>query len=140
MTNQESATREDWSDWFDPQDDEIEWCTGPSAEESPVPPPVAAEHRRRPYGHGIDARRTAQLRLYPMEHSPIFRHLKRTSGKVTMPLLMGVVAGVLGLMAPNRRPPPPGRSQKRAKPGLVAWLDENASLVMGYLRSHPTIT
>lgn len=94
---------------------------------------------RLQYGHDIDTQRTAAFRSYPMEYSLIYRYLAATAGTVTEELLMSVVAAVLRQSPPNHRPPPLTRFQKRAKAGLMAWLDDNSSLVLAYLRSWPSI-
>jgi hypothetical protein len=74
-----------------------------------------------------------------MEQSPIYRYLAQTSGPVTKQLLVSIIAGVFQQLPPNQRLPPPTRSQKRAKAGLVAWLDDNLPGVFSYLQSQSSI-
>jgi hypothetical protein len=119
---------------FNDEDDD-EWYRDVCSGNYPLREPVRTQRQRRQYGHGIDAQRTAPFRRYPMERSPIYRHLRQTSGIVTKELLMSVVTGVLRQSPPDHTPPQPTRSQKRAKAGLVAWLDDNSPFVLSYLRS-----
>jgi hypothetical protein len=118
-------------------DDDTAWYM--PSDDHPEPPAAPRNGRRRPYGSGIDARRTAQFRAYHIETSPIFRCLERIYGKVTKEMLTDVIVGALHHALPSRRPPPPSRSQKRAKAGLATWIDDNALFVMDFLRSQPSI-
>jgi hypothetical protein len=132
--------------WMDfptdtPLDDEDDaaWYRKTWLDNSPRAQTARVQRPRRQYGRGIDARRTAAFRSYPMEHSLIYRYLAETAGTVTKELLLSVVAGTLRQSPPGQHRPPPKRSQKRAKAGLVAWLDDNIPFVLDYLQSRPSI-
>jgi hypothetical protein len=119
----------------DAEEADERWCVTAAPDSPPLEKPARASRPRCRYGSGIDAQRTAPFRFYPMDRSLIYRHLEKSSGTVTKELLMSIVAGTLEQAPPEQRPPPPTRSQKRSKAGLVTWLDTNTALVMGYLRS-----
>jgi hypothetical protein len=91
------------------------------------------------YGHGLDARRTAKYRCYPISESPVMRSLLQHPDAVTRQGMMTLIDSCLATCPPDRRPNPPTRSQKRVKGGLVSWMDENASFVMHYIRWAPCL-
>jgi hypothetical protein len=74
-----------------------------------------------------------------MDLSPIYRYLAQTYGNVTKQLLLSVVAGALRQSSLDQNPFPPTRSQKRAKAGLIAWMDKNTPLILNYLESQTLI-
>jgi hypothetical protein len=69
-----------------------------------------------------------------LEKSKAIRYLKAVYGAVTKAMLLNLVFDVLAICPVAIRPLPPSRNQKRAKGGLVAWLDEHQSLVLSYLK------
>jgi hypothetical protein len=89
---------------------------------------------RVPYGKGPDAQRTAKYRCYPIRESPVIRQLLHHPGAVSKRWMMQLIDICLASSPPGKRPTPPTRSQKRAKGGLVSWIDENAGFVMHYVR------
>jgi hypothetical protein len=91
--------------------------------------------RRRAHGLGVDARRTARYRAYPIEESVIHRHLQEVHGIVTIEMLQSLITILIDRCPPWARPPAPTRNQRRVKGGLVAWLDANESLALTHLRS-----
>jgi hypothetical protein len=121
--------------WDD--DDGLEngdWETAPVAEGAdasggPHPP------MRQSYGHGIDAIRTAPYRGYPIKDSEVVNFLKLKYGAVTKKMLLDLIADFISAFPANHWLLPPTRSQKRAKGGLVAWLDERKILVVPYIGS-----
>jgi hypothetical protein len=104
------------------------------AEEPPDPPdPPRSRTDRIPYGQGIDASRTARYRAYPVYASRVINFLQQGGERVTKEVLAQLIASVVSVLPPCLRPPPPSRSQKRSKGGLVCWIDEHQELVMSYL-------
>jgi hypothetical protein len=102
-----------------------------------LPAPAAQRHRRRrsTYGQGIDARRTREYREYELNTSPVYTALEKAYPRVTRALLLELANAVIAESPPQFRPRPPNRSQRRAKGGLVSWLDANQCAVVHYLLS-----
>jgi hypothetical protein len=97
----------------------------------PSPPNITSPitvPRRRPYGRGVDAERSARYRRYDVEHSPVYTLLRRKTGRVSKSLLLKLIEAVIERAPPSERPEPPGRNQRRAKGGLVLWLDSHYPL------------
>jgi hypothetical protein len=90
-------------------------------------------HRRR-YGEGIEARRSAQYRHYDWHHSLIYQLLQHQQKIVTKVTLRDFIDDVIEATPENVRPKPPTRDQRRAKGGLVWWLDNHAAFVVQHLR------
>jgi hypothetical protein len=90
---------------------------------------------RQPYGHGLEARRSAPYRSYPMCRSPVLHFLHLSYGTVTKEMLLNMIRTSLRRCPESARPAPPTRAQRRMKAGLVAWLDENATFMMCFLHS-----
>jgi hypothetical protein len=93
---------------------------------------------RYPWGYGRDAMRCARFRSYPTAASPIFRYLSQGNIEITKRELQILINLCIASCSEDIRPNPPTRSQKRAKAGLVCWLDENAPCVMRYLTCQST--
>jgi hypothetical protein len=103
----------------------------------PIPKTEALHFRQRcKYGLGVDARRSARFRTYPIETSTIHKHLHDVYGIVTKELLQSLISALINQCPPSARPNAPTRDQRRAKGGLVAWLDDNESMALSYLRFH----
>jgi hypothetical protein len=89
--------------------------------------------RQSGYGLGVDARRTARYLAYPIEASIVYRQLRDIYGTVTKGMLQSLIAALRNRCAPSVRPLEPTRDQRRAKGGLVAWLDKNEAIALSYL-------
>jgi hypothetical protein len=100
-----------------------------------VPAAQCDKRRRCTYGQGIDAKRTRKYREYELTTSPMYTLLERTYARVTHSLLLELIDAVIAESPPQFRPHPPDRNQRRAKGGLVAWLDANQCIVVHYLLS-----
>jgi hypothetical protein len=70
-----------------------------------------------------------------MSESPIMRQMQSLYGLVTNQMLRNLIDEALSHAPENVRPPPPSRDQRRAKGGLVSWIDDNAAFVRAYLRN-----
>jgi hypothetical protein len=99
---------------------------------STMPKPILS---RVAYGHGRDAKRTARYRRYPIEKSFIVRRLQTSTNPVTKRALLNLIEAALSSWPECLRPAPPTRTQRRVIGGLVAWADQNASLLMHYSAS-----
>jgi hypothetical protein len=106
------------------------WSASP-----PVPTAQCRKGQHCIYGQGIDAKRTRQYREYELTASPIYNFLERRYSRVTQSLLRELIDAVIAEVPPEFRPTPPDRNQRRAKGGLVAWLDANQGVVVHYLLS-----
>jgi hypothetical protein len=103
----------------------------------PEPPKKASRSRKRcAYGLGIEAQRSARYLAYPVQASTIHKHLRDAYGIVTRKMLQGLIAALIHRCPLSARPLPPTRDQRRAKGGLMAWLDDNESMVLPYLGLH----
>jgi hypothetical protein len=71
---------------------------------------------------------------YPIDTSMIHRHLRHVHGIVTKKLLLSFIIALRKTCSPSVRPPAPTRDQRRAKGGLVAWLDDHEPIALAYLR------
>jgi hypothetical protein len=101
--------------------------------DSSVQSNVQRAHRTVPWGQGLEARRAWQYRHYDISRSKIFQFLQNGYGTVTRAILDDLIAAVLGSVPQGQRPKPPGRNQRRARNGLVMWLDSHALIVWQYL-------
>jgi hypothetical protein len=84
-------------------------------------------------GTGSEAGKTAQYRARDNNTSFIFCKLHRRYGFVSKTVLMSIITGILASCPDDSRPAPPDRSMKRAKGGLVAWLDAHQELALKYV-------
>jgi hypothetical protein len=84
-------------------------------------------------GTGPEAAKTAQYLARDNSRSLIFCTLHRRYGFVSRSVLMSVITGILASCPEQSRPTPPDRSMKRAKGGLIAWLDKHQVLALKYL-------
>jgi hypothetical protein len=134
---------------FDDVDDQYDILSGqsspialPSPDELFVPGHLPGVKRRRnrrnAYGEGIDALGTRPYRHYPIAQSPIVHEMQERYGFVTNQMLRNLIGQVMAHAPENARPRPPTRNQRRAKGGLVAWIDENSAFVMAQLRCRIT--
>jgi hypothetical protein len=131
-----------WEFRFDSEPvDDCQWIPGQDpAPPAQVPSPTSEEkvpHIRKPYGHGIDARRTVRFHEYGVRDSWMYRYLLCRYRALTKHVLIELASAVIENAPESSRPQPPTRSEKRAKAGLLLWIDRNACLVLDYLRSHP---
>jgi hypothetical protein len=94
------------------------------------------QRQRHPYGMGIDALRTRPYRHYPMAQSPTMRQLQSRYGLVTNQMLRNLIGQALSHAPENMMLRPPTRDQRRAKGGLISWIDDNAAFVRAYLRNN----
>jgi hypothetical protein len=88
------------------------------------------------YGQGVEAQRSARYRTYDIKQSDIFQELRDMYGTVTKEMLFGLITASMDSCPLHLRPLPPTRTQKRAKAGLVAWIDDHPRLIASYLRLH----
>jgi hypothetical protein len=116
-------------EWSDPVENSL---TSPSHSTQRGP----SHGRRRQYGAGIDARRTAQYRHYLTDRSNLMTHLESRYGTITKSLLLDLIRQVVSSSPDWNRPDPPTRNQRRVKGGLAAWLDEHWIHVMRHWTSH----
>jgi hypothetical protein len=86
--------------------------------------------RRRSGTHGADVKHHSRYRAYPIDESPIWQQLHRKYSIVTKDMLTQLIALSIRICPECARPIPPSRAQKRAKAGLVAWIDFNAPLCL----------
>jgi hypothetical protein len=110
-----------FEDNYDVDDDSVtEWNSQPA---------------RRPvhWGEGIEAQRASRYRTYDISLSKIFQFLQNSYGTVTRPVLDDLITAVVSSVPEGQRPKPPGRNQRRARNGLVMWLDANSFIVWRYL-------
>jgi hypothetical protein len=97
--------------------------------------PRTTRIRGQLWGHGPEALRTSQYHRYDVSGSRIFRFMQHGHGVVTRTLLMELIEAVLRYTPEDGRPTPPVRNQRRAKNGLVMWLDHNSETVWRYLKA-----
>jgi hypothetical protein len=84
-------------------------------------------------GTGSEAAKTAQYLARDNRTSFIFCKMHRRYGFVSKTVLMSIITGILASCPDDSRPTPPDRSMKRAKGGLVAWLDAHQELALKYV-------
>jgi hypothetical protein len=84
-------------------------------------------------GTGAEAAKTAQYLGRDNSRSLIFCTLHRRYGFVSRSVLMSVITGIMASCPEQCRPTPPDRSMKRAKGGLIAWLDKHQVHALKYL-------
>jgi hypothetical protein len=97
-----------------------------------MPSPVRMPVKRR--GSGSEAMRASRYRQYDASTSPIYRFLQHDHAIVTRALLTELIEAVVRYTPEQERPRPPSRDQRRAKNGLVMWLDYNSEKVWRYLK------
>jgi hypothetical protein len=88
------------------------------------------------YGYGVDAKRSAKYRVYDTTQSDILQELRNIYGIVTKEMLCDLIGASINSCPLSLRPSPPTRAQKRAKGGLVAWIDDHTPLVASFLQLH----
>jgi hypothetical protein len=98
---------------------------------------ISTPINRTRHAHGIDTKKTARYRLCNFENSAVYQYLKSGDIEVTKKSLSVLVNAVLKNIFPSLRPPPPTRSQKQAKVGLISWLECNVGEVLNFLAQHP---
>jgi hypothetical protein len=99
-------------------------------DETTYPQPT---RRPVPWGQGVEARRASQYRRYDISSSKIFSALQFRYGTVTRVVLDELIVAVINSLPDGQRPKPPGRNQRRARNGLVMWLDANSPIVWRYI-------
>jgi hypothetical protein len=90
-------------------------------------------------GAGPEAAKTAGYLARDNSASSIFCRLHHRFGFVSKAVLMSVINGVMASCPDDCRPAPPNRSMKRAKGGLVAWLDIHQVLALKFLEDKPDV-
>jgi hypothetical protein len=98
---------------------------------NPDAPPMPRTH----WGNGLEAVRASRYRCYDASLSPIFRFMQQDHRIVTRTRLRELIEAVVRYTPEDQRPLPPSRNQRRAKNGLVMWLDHNSALVWRYLEA-----
>jgi hypothetical protein len=91
---------------------------------------------RKPYGQGIDARRTSVYRQCKVSQSMIYQFLQHHYGSISHAFLLELVGSIINSCPEWQRPIPPSRSAKRIKAGVVAWMESNVTYVLSYVNSH----
>jgi hypothetical protein len=91
---------------------------------------------RKPYGYGVDARRTAKFRKHNITRSWMYHYLEAHYHVVTKDMLLRLVNAVVESIPEHLRPQSLTRSEKRVKAGLMLWIDGHAGQVLTYLSSH----
>jgi hypothetical protein len=117
------------SDWNFPSEPSHTYPI-PSSRPKTVP---SSAQRRHGYGMGVDARRSARYRAYPVQSSTIHRRLCDVYGIVTKEMLQALITAVIDRSPVTARPLAPTRSQRRVKGGLMAWLDDHESVALSCL-------
>jgi hypothetical protein len=121
---------------LDPLDDVLGFdCDFPREPDlGPYPEGISDYSSPRQPENAYDLGMSARYRAYPIEASTVHRHLRHMHGLVTKEMLQSFITALRRRCPPSTRPAPPTRAQRRAKGGLVAWLDENESMALSYLR------
>jgi hypothetical protein len=79
--------------------------------------------------------RAPQYRQYEIAQSPILRlirYFQQVDEPVTKPMLLQLINAVINWAPKESCLAPPPRNQRRAKAGLVLWLDQHHGLVQQY--------
>jgi hypothetical protein len=111
----------------------LEYCFDTDEEMDSMPSP--GRTRDDFWGHGYEALRASPYHQYDASRSPIFRFLQRGHAIVTRRLLMELIDAVVKYTPEDERPRFPARNQRRAKNGLILWLDQNSVPVWRYLKA-----
>jgi hypothetical protein len=75
-----------------------------------------------------------------MSQNVIMHQMEKQYGVVTNQMLRNLIAKALSHARENVWPRPPTRDQRRAKCGLVAWIDDHAAFVMAHIRNRTAET
>jgi hypothetical protein len=84
-------------------------------------------------GTGAEAQKTSQYLKRDNDASLTLRRLNHRYGFVYKKILRIVIDNIRASCPDDSRPEPPNRTMKRAKGGLVAWLDDHQALALKYL-------